>query len=88
MLVGRTRGALVATLTLATKKPRAIDVAYFTSVERALYLHDMAVAPRVQRRGAARRMVEEAKAIAEPSSVESLRGIRSAQRQWRRTSAS
>ena len=64
VLVGRSRGDVVATLTLATKKPWAIDLAYFTKVERALYLHDMAVAPRLQRRGVGRKMLEEARSIA------------------------
>jgi ribosomal protein S18 acetylase RimI-like enzyme len=64
VLIGSSREQVVATLTLATKKPWAIDIAYFTKVERALYLHDMAVTPRMQRRGVGRQMLEEAKAIA------------------------
>lgn len=73
VLVGRSRSAVVATLTLATKKPWAIDVAYSTRVEQALYLHDMAVAPRVQRRRVGRQMVEEAKAIAQSWPAHSIR---------------
>jgi len=42
---------LVATLSLTTKKPWAIDPAYFHPVKRALYLHNMAVAPDCQRQG-------------------------------------
>jgi ribosomal protein S18 acetylase RimI-like enzyme len=73
VLVGRTRSAVVATLTLATKKPWAIAVAYFTKVEQALYLHDMAVAPRVQRRGIGRQMVEAGKGIARSWPTQAIR---------------
>jgi GNAT superfamily N-acetyltransferase len=64
VLVGLRRDRIAATLTLATKKPWAIDVSYFTRVEQALYLHDMAVLPDEQRHGLGRQMLEEAKAIA------------------------
>jgi GNAT superfamily N-acetyltransferase len=73
VLVGRNRSGVVATLTLATKKPWAIDVAYFTRVEQALYLHDMAVTPRAQRRGIGRQMLEEAKEIAASWPAQSIR---------------
>jgi GNAT superfamily N-acetyltransferase len=73
VLVGRSRNVVVATLTLATKKPWAIDVAYFTRVERALYLHDMAVAPRMQRRGVGRQLLEEAKAMARSWPADAIR---------------
>lgn len=52
---------LVATLSLATKKPWAIDTSYFTACKRPLYLTDMAVAPSSQRRGIGRLCVEEAR---------------------------
>lgn len=55
---------ILATLRLATKKPWAIDKSYFTNVRRPLYLTDMAVAPRLQRCGIGRRLLEEAKAVA------------------------
>lgn len=51
VLVGRRGSRIVATLRLATKKPWAIDVSYFTAVPRAIYLHDMAVHPLDQRQG-------------------------------------
>jgi GNAT superfamily N-acetyltransferase len=73
VLVGRRGSAIVATLTFATKKPWAIDMTYFTRVERTLYLHDMAVAPREQRRGLGRRMVEEAKVVARSWPAQSIR---------------
>lgn len=62
--VMRRRGAVIATLRLATKKPWAIDVTYFTACKRPLYLTDMAVAPNVQRSGIGRRCVEDAQDIA------------------------
>lgn len=63
VLVARRRTRIVATLRLATKKPWAIDLKYFSPVPRALYLHDMAVAPELQRTGIGRRLIEEAKAV-------------------------
>jgi hypothetical protein len=49
VLVARNGGQVVGTLRLATKKPWAIDLKYFTRAERALYLTDMAVHPASQR---------------------------------------
>jgi hypothetical protein len=45
--------AIVATLRLASKKPWAIDISYFTKCEKALYLLAMAVAPASNARGSA-----------------------------------
>jgi len=53
-------GAIVGTLRLATKKPWAIDVSYFAAVRRPIYLLDMAVDPRFQRRGIGRHLCDEA----------------------------
>lgn len=53
--VARERGRIVATLCLTTRKPWAIDRAYFTDLARPLYLIDMAVRPARQRRGLGRR---------------------------------
>ena len=60
VLVARRGPETVATLRLATKKPWAIDVAHFTAVPRAVYLHDMAVAPDLQRQGIGREILREA----------------------------
>ena len=62
--VARADGAVIATLTLGTRKPWAIDKAYFSACERPLYLTSMAVAPELQRRGIGRRCLDEAKSIA------------------------
>lgn len=55
---------IAATLTLATRKPWAIDRKYFTPVERPVYLLAMAVDPVRQRAGIGRACIEEALEIA------------------------
>jgi ribosomal protein S18 acetylase RimI-like enzyme len=50
----RKRNKLIATLTLCTKKPWAIDRKYFSQRNRPLYLTSMAVAPDLQRQGIGR----------------------------------
>ena len=55
---------IAATLTLATRKPWAIDRKYFTPVERPVYLLAMAVDPARQRAGIGRACIEEALEIA------------------------
>ena len=54
----------VATFRLATRKPWAIDVSYFSPSARPLYLTDMAVRPDLQGEGIGRRCVEKMIAIA------------------------
>jgi GNAT superfamily N-acetyltransferase len=51
---------IAATLTLATRKPWAIDRRYFTRVARPVYLLSMAVDPGRQRTGIGRACVAEA----------------------------
>lgn len=53
--VARRRNRVVATLCLTTRKPWAIDRAYFTAVPRPLYLIAMAVVPVLQGAGLGRR---------------------------------
>lgn len=60
VLISHDNGRLLGTLRLATRKPWAIDPAYFTMVDRALYLTDMAVAPAAQRTGVGRELLEHA----------------------------
>ena len=64
VLVARDGGTTVGTLALATKKPWAIDRAYFQPSKRPLYLIDMAVDPDHQGRGVGRALIEEAKNVA------------------------
>ena len=73
VLVGRAGGEIVATLKLATKKPWAIDVAYFTPVRQPLYLLDMAVAPAWQRRGLGREILAEAERVARAWPADAIR---------------
>lgn len=60
VLVMRNDAEIIATLRLATEKPWAIDRAYFSAVSKALYLHDMAVIPNMQRQGIGRCLLREA----------------------------
>jgi GNAT superfamily N-acetyltransferase len=64
VLVARLDGEIAGALTLQTKKPWAIDRAYFTGLPRALYLVDMAVQPNLQRRGIGRRLLDYAAEVA------------------------
>ena len=64
VLVAREGRKVVGTLSLATKKPWAIDVAYFTPCAKALYLINMAVAPERQRTGVGRALLAEAARVA------------------------
>ena len=64
---------IVATARLATKKPWAIDLTYFRTVAKALYLHDMAVAPALQRRGIGRRLVQHAVVVASAWPCDAIR---------------
>jgi GNAT superfamily N-acetyltransferase len=73
VLVARDRGRIVATLTLQTKKPWAIDLAYFTPCARALYLINMAVQPRRQRRGIGRALIGEASRVAQELGAGAIR---------------
>ena len=63
-LIARARGRIIGTLRLATKKPWAIDVSYFTPVARPLYLVGMAVHPRHQGKAVGRALVEQAAVMA------------------------
>jgi GNAT superfamily N-acetyltransferase len=64
VLVARDGGAVVGTVRLESRKPWAIDTAYFAPVALPLYLHDLAVDPRAQRGGIGRRLVDEATKLA------------------------
>src|SRR5262245_18137214 len=48
ILVGRSRGAIVALTRMQTKKPWAFDLKYFTSGVTAVYLGDVEVSPNCQ----------------------------------------
>lgn len=74
VIIARNRqGSVVGTLRLATKKPWAIDVSYFTPCVRPLYLVDMAVLPAYQSRGIGRRLLEEATRLARAWPAQAIR---------------
>ena len=73
VFVARRRGKIIATLTLQTRKPWAIDTAYFTPCKRPLYLINMAVAPRQQHTGVGRASLEAARALAENWPADAIR---------------
>jgi GNAT superfamily N-acetyltransferase len=71
--VARTERVVIATLTLGTRKPWAIDKAYFSACTRPVYLTSMAVAPDQQRLGIGRRCLDEAKKIAKAWPADMIR---------------
>jgi GNAT superfamily N-acetyltransferase len=73
VVVARGGDDIVATLTLGTRKPWAIDPKYFTEVDRPLYLTDMAVHPSAQRKGVGRRILENAASVARALPADAIR---------------
>jgi len=71
--VGREGKRIVTVLRLATKKPWAIDVAYFTPVKRPLYLTGLAVAVTHQGQGLGRLALEDARAVATAWPADAIR---------------
>jgi GNAT superfamily N-acetyltransferase len=73
VFVAKRRNRCIATLTLVTKKPWAIDTRYFTACKRPLYLLGMAVLPALQRQGLGSECLEEAKKIARKWPADAIR---------------
>jgi len=73
VLIARANNRIVGTLHLATKKPWAIDIAYFTAVKNPLYLTSMAVHPDVQRKGIGRILMKEGEAVARAWPADAIR---------------
>jgi GNAT superfamily N-acetyltransferase len=71
--VGREGQRILTVLRLATKKPWAIDVSYFTPVERPLYLTGMAVAVAHQGQGLGRLALEDARRVAAEWPADAIR---------------
>ena len=71
--VGVSNKRVVTVLRLATKKPWAIDVAYFTPAKRPLYLTGMAVALAHQRHGLGRAALDDARAVAAAWPADAIR---------------
>ncbi len=72
-LIARSHRHIAGTLRLHTKKPWAIDTAYFTVAEQPLYLTGMAVHPNLQRKGVGRLLLKEAEAIARAWPADAIR---------------
>ncbi len=73
VLVARRGKAVVGTLKIATRKPWAIDVSYFTPCKRPWYLTNMAVDPAHQGKGIGKRCVLEAARLVRELGGEAVR---------------
>ena len=71
--VGRSGKRILTVLRLATKKPWAIDVSYFTPVKRPLYLTGLAVSVAHQGQGLGRLAMEDACKIARARPADAIR---------------
>ena len=71
--IGRDGRRILTVVRLATKKPWAIDVSYFTPVNRPLYLTGLAVSVAHQRHGLGRLALEDARAIATAWPADAIR---------------
>lgn len=71
--VGRIGTRIVTVLRLATKKPWAIDVSYFTPVKRPLYLTGMAVSVAHQKQGLGKLAIADAVSVARAWRADALR---------------
>lgn len=73
ILIARSKGCIIGTLRLATKKPWAIDTAYFAAAQRPLYLTGMAVHPDLQRTGIGRQLLKQAESVAREWPADTIR---------------
>jgi GNAT superfamily N-acetyltransferase len=71
--VGKTGKRILTVLRLATKKPWAIDVSYFTPVKRPLYLTGMSVAVTHQDQGLGRLALDDAFDVAREWPADAIR---------------
>ncbi|MGZ3332716.1 MAG: GNAT family N-acetyltransferase [Gemmatimonadaceae bacterium] len=71
--VGKSGTRILTVLRLATKKPWAIDVSYFTPVKRPLYLTGMTVAVTHQGQGLGRLALEDAIQLARDWPADAIR---------------
>jgi GNAT superfamily N-acetyltransferase len=71
--VGRDGKRIVTVLRLSTRKPWAIDISYFTQVQRPLYLTGMAVSVAHQGRGIGKLALEDAVGVARAWPADAIR---------------
>ena len=73
ILIARQNHRIIGTLRLATKKPWAIDISYFTPATKPLYLTGMAVHPTHQGKGIGRQLMNEAEVAARAWPADAIR---------------
>jgi GNAT superfamily N-acetyltransferase len=73
ILFARDEGLVVGTLRLATRNPWLGKTDFFTPCARPIYLTSMAVAPKRQRQGVGRQLLQEARRVAVELGGEALR---------------
>jgi GNAT superfamily N-acetyltransferase len=73
ILIASSNRRIIGTLRLATKKPWAIDTAYFTAEDKPLYLTGMAVHPAHQRKGIGRQLMKAAEESARTWPADAIR---------------
>ena len=71
--IGRSGKRILTVLRIATKKPWAIDISYFTPVKRPLYLTGMAVSVAHQGQGLGKLAIEDALAVARVWPADAIR---------------
>jgi ribosomal protein S18 acetylase RimI-like enzyme len=71
--IGRSGKRILTVVRLATKKPWAIDVSYFTPVKRPLYLTGLTVSVAHQRQGLGTQAMEDALAVAREWPADAIR---------------
>jgi GNAT superfamily N-acetyltransferase len=71
--LGRDGRRVLTVLRLATKKPWAINVTYFTPVKRPLYVTGMTVSVAAQGQGLGRRAIEDGCAVAKAWPADAIR---------------
>jgi GNAT superfamily N-acetyltransferase len=71
--IGKSGRRVLTVLRLATRKPWAIDVSYFTPVRRALYLTGMAISVAHQGQALGRQALEDARAVAQAWPADAIR---------------
>jgi GNAT superfamily N-acetyltransferase len=73
VLVARSSGEILGALTLAKRRPWAIDPDYFTAVSAPIYLTGLAVAPAYQGKGVGRWLVDQAAIVARAWPADAIR---------------
>jgi GNAT superfamily N-acetyltransferase len=73
LLIARRKNQIISSLVFVKKKPWAIDVTYFTSVEHPLYIRSMNTLPIFQHQGAGSRLIKYALTFARRNGNDAVR---------------